>query len=104
MYIEMWILVSLALTLTGLLLLCWRLGKQVRSLRFCFLSFSDWTHKEMSENRDYLVEKYGAENISTDITKFERKWAEQLKYTDQVMERAGLSRLSNEDKWYALED
>ena len=104
MYIESWILVSSAITFGALLLLLWRLGKQVRALRFCFLHFSDWAHRQMSENRDYLVEKYRAENLSTDITKFERQWAEELKYTDQVIERAGLTRLSNADKWYALED
>lgn len=104
MYIEKWILIGLALAFATLLILCFRLIKQVKAMRFCFLNFSDWAHREMSENRTYLTEKYGKEHISTDITKFEHKWAEQLKYTDQVMERAGLAKLSNEDKWYALDD
>jgi hypothetical protein len=103
MFIEKWILATVAAIFVAVVMLLLRQGKQIRALRFCFMHFSDALKYEMDENKSYLDQPGG--DVSAAIMKgFNRTWGSELDWARGVMGRAGLSWLSVDDKLYALEE
>lgn len=93
-----------SLVFVGLVWLLFRARKQIRCLRYCYLSMSEWTYQHLDGIRAYYLDAYGRDDTLDDLAEFDKKWAEEVKENAAAMRRAGIPPLTTSDHQYALEE
>ena len=103
MCLEPWQAVLLMVALVLEFFLLFRLWKQIRCLKFCYVEISDWGVDKLEDVRAHYIQKEGEERIYRPLKHYSESWNGKNEELKSTMRRAGLRPPNLTDLMYPLE-
>ncbi|MGI9415226.1 MAG: hypothetical protein ACR2PM_16235 [Hyphomicrobiales bacterium] len=103
MCVEPWQTVLLMVILALLFFLVFRLWKQVRCLKFCYIEISDWSVDTLEDIRAHYLEADGETGVYRPLRHYSDGWHGKNDELKRMMKRAGLRPPNLSDLMYPLE-
>ena len=103
MCLEFWQAMGVVFIFIVLLLLVYRLWKQIRCLKYCYVEISDWGVDTLEDIRAHYSETDGETGVYRPLRNYGEAWNAKNDELKRMMKRAGLRPPNLSDLMYPLE-